>query len=253
MDAQSIIEMKNQTAEFNTVAEEMKQAMMSLAISLGPVVTILKMLLDGLQLLLTPIRWIGEGIEYMSDALDGMGTSGTTALNILKMLGAAAVAVGITMALVSAPLWGTYAAIAAIVTAMGAFVKGVTVGFSPSLLDTLDMSAIGFGTLSVEAGLASTELDAVTASTKQVATQGAPAARATAATTQLMNTTRHSNSTINNISSGGGSPAPINLNLSLVIDGDEIKNVVNKIKVDPARNPNLHNSIVKLVSSGQER
>ena len=184
MDAQSIIEMKNQTAEFNTVAEEMKQAMMSLAISLGPVVTILKMLLDGLQLLLTPIRWIGEGIEYMSDALDGMGTSGTTALNILKMLGAAAVAVGITMALVSAPLWGTYAAIAAIVTAMGAFVKGVTVGFSPSLLDTLDMSAIGFGTLSVEAGLASTELDAVTASTKQVATQGAPAARATAATTQ---------------------------------------------------------------------
>ena len=50
----------------------------------------------------------------------------------------------------------------------------------------------------------------------------------------------------------GGEIPPINLSVSLSIDGDEFKTVVNKVKVEPTRHGNLYNSIAKLVNSGEE-
>ena len=45
---------------------------------------------------------------------------------------------------------------------------------------------------------------------------------------------------------------PINMNVVLSIDGNEIRTVVNSVKVDKTLNTNLYNSIAKLITKGDE-
>jgi hypothetical protein len=268
MDAESIIEMKAQTTAFNTVMDELNQTMMSLAISVGPLISALKFVMDGAQVALSPLRMLSDVIEEIFIGTDALtGSTNELAIILKTVLGTAAL-VGGAFLLISSPAWATAAAIGAVVSGVIGLAHALTVGNSPSLLESLNMSTDSFGTLSVEAELANTELNAATVNTKALATEGLVSATAgTEAAKQLMNTTTQTNNTVNNSWADtaknavrqllpGGAPAaqpPINLSLTLSIDGDEIKNAVNKVKVDPSRNPNLYNSVVKLVNSGQEK
>jgi len=51
-----LVDLQEQTAQFNTVMDEMKQFAMSLAISFGPVVSVIKTMLDGLTAMATPLK-----------------------------------------------------------------------------------------------------------------------------------------------------------------------------------------------------
>jgi len=51
-----LVDLQEQTTQFNTVMDEMKQFAMSLAISFGPVVSVIKTMLDGLTAMATPLK-----------------------------------------------------------------------------------------------------------------------------------------------------------------------------------------------------
>ena len=214
MDAQSIIEMKAQQKDFNTVMESFNNILQSTVISLGPVVQLIEMLANGVQ-------FIVEGIMNVLSTplgkvfLGGVGIAALLALSgpILTILGA------LTPVL-------PYLAGAVAVGGIGQLIPGDDVLSGP----TGSSGRGGRVLLGPEGAISLNNRDTVMAGT---------------------NLTRASTRTP--ATSGGSTAAtggPINMNISLSIDGQEIKTIVNSIKVDSALNPNLYNSIAGLISRG---
>lgn len=214
MDAQSIIEMKAQQKDFNTVMESFNNILQSTVISLGPVVQLIEMLANGVQ-------FIVEGIMNVLSTplgkvfLGGVGIAALIALSgpILAMLTALAPVL-------------PYLAGAVAVGGIGQLIPGDDVLSGP----TGSSGRGGRVLLGPEGAISLNNRDTVMAGTNLTR-----AATRTPAT------------------SGGSTAAaggPVNMNISLSIDGQEIKTIVNSVKVDSALNPNLYNSIAGLISRG---
>ena len=69
LDSASIVELKMQTMEFNTVMEEVAELGRSFAISLRPIIPIIKLMTRAIHVLLTPLRLLGRLFESISHGL----------------------------------------------------------------------------------------------------------------------------------------------------------------------------------------
>jgi len=214
MPIEDIQALKDQQRDFNTVLEKFNNILQSTVISLGPVVDLIGMLATGVQ-------FIVEGIMNVLSTplgkvfLGGVGVAALLALSgpILGILGA------LTPVL-------PYLAGAVAVGGIGQLIPGDDVLSGP----TGSSGRGGRVLLGPEGAISLNNRDTVMAGTNLTR-----AATRTPAT------------------SGGSTAAaggPVNMNISLSIDGQEIKTIVNSIKVDSALNPNLYNSIAGLISRG---
>ncbi len=221
MDAQSIIEMKDQQRDFNTVLESFNNILQSTVISLGPVIDLIEMLANGVQ-------FVVEGLmNLLSNPI------------VAGILGAVAVAGIVTF-------FGGFAA------TLGAIVAGIS-AIGPYLLGFLGLTGLG------ALGQAIPGDDVLSGPTGAsgrggrvlLGPEGAISLNNRDTVMAGTNLTRASTRTP--ATSGGSTAAaggPINMNISLSIDGQEIKTIVNSVKVDSALNPNLYNSIAGLISRG---
>tara|TARA_R110000824_G_scaffold292838_3_gene481230 strand:+ start:1026 stop:2918 length:1893 start_codon:yes stop_codon:yes gene_type:complete len=69
LDSSSIIELKNQTMQFNTVMEELAELGRSFAIAFRPIIPILKAMTRVVHLLLSPFKFLGQIFESMAHGL----------------------------------------------------------------------------------------------------------------------------------------------------------------------------------------
>ncbi len=178
MDTQSIIEMKNQMAAFNTVMESLNTILQATVISFGPLIELLKFGALGISgvvsAVLSPLAVVNDALRPLVEGDD----------------------------VLSGPV--------------GASGRGGRVLLGP------------------EGAISLNNRDTVVAGTNltrmSVAGSGGSSAAPAAA----------------------GASGPISMNVVLSIDGQEIRTVVNSVKIDPALNPNLHNSIAKLITRGDD-
>ena len=221
MPVQDIEAMAAQQKDFNTVLESFNNILQSTVISLGPVVDLIEMLATGVQ-------FVVEGImNIVTNPIIGPILATLAAVGGVAVLGSMVAAAGGVVAAFSAiaPYLLGFLGITGL-GALGQLIPGDDVLSGPT-------GASGRGgrvLLGPEGAISLNNRDTVMAGTNLTR-----AATRTPAT------------------SGGSTAAaggPVNMNISLSIDGQEIKTIVNSIKVDSALNPNLYNSIAGLISRG---
>lgn len=114
------------------------------------------------------------------------------------------------------------------------------------LAKTIAMTALVAASTPAAIALGPAAMAATTAATSFGASV---AAGTNAGVGETVSTTTNSTTTTNNTTNGQQIPP---LNITLSIDGDQIRTVINKVKVDRTKSPELYNSIASMINRGQE-
>lgn len=114
---------------------------------------------------------------------------------------------------------------------------------------TLAVTALVAAATPAALALGPAAMAATSAGTAFGATVASSAVNNTSATSTTQNV---NNTSISSINQQTGQNAVPNLNVTLVIDGEQIRTVVNKVKVDRSKSPELYNSIAKMITKGGE-
>jgi hypothetical protein len=222
--AAEIEELAAQTAQFNTIMEELGQIAKSLAISFGPLIGFLK---DFLQ-------FIQPAIPYITAA-------------------------GIALAIMTLPLSGTAIAISAVVAGLLALTSafhdfniGTFVGFSPSTMDSLTSLRQGFADLKDEAADTPELFTKITTEQSMMSTSATAAAAAIDRTNVATAAAQTAAPAATAPAAAPTGPPPV-INVNLSIDGQQFATVVNSVEVSKyssAQSSTMYNSIISMIEQG---
>ena len=222
--AAEIEELAAQTAQFNTIMEELGQITKSLAISFGPFIGFLK---DFLQ-------FIQPAIPYITAA-------------------------GIALAIMTLPLSSTAIAISAVVAGLLALTSafhdfniGTFVGFSPSTMDSLTSLRQGFADLKDEAADTPELFTKITTEQSMMSTSATQAANALNRTTAAATATAPMTPAAPAPAPAPTGPPPV-INVNLSIDGQQFSTVVNSVEVSKyssGQSSTMYDSIISMIEQG---
>ncbi len=223
--AAEIEELAAQTAQFNTIMEELGQITRSLAISFGPFIGFLK---DFLQ-------FIQPAIPYITAA-------------------------GIALAIMTLPLSSTAIAISAVIAGLLAltsafhdFNVGTFVGFSPSTMDSLTSLRQGFADLKDEAADTPELFTKITTEQSMMSTSATQAANALNRTTAAATNAAATVAPAVTVPAAAPTGPPPVINVNLSIDGQQFSTVVNSVEVskyNSGTKSTMYDSIISMIEQG---
>jgi len=228
--AADIEALAEQTAQFNTVMEELGQIMRSVAISIGPVITMFKDVLQAAQ----------PFFQYVIPLLLGAGAAVAAALE--------------------APFLAVGLAVLGVLHAMSSLYHFFFVGNSPSFLDVLGLVSESMsGLTGVFASLPSVEIPGITASVENTvkASTAVVSQGQSNATTALNNATATAAALSPNNAPAAApqqvqGPPPV-INITLQVDGTEFAAVVNDVSVEKysgGKPSEMYASIISMIEQG---